>query len=75
MSEYHVSGEHLHNERDELLALISYMTAHNKQHIEELIGLAERLKGEEKKLLLQAADVYMAGTRLLERAFVLVKEK
>lgn len=64
-----VSGESV--PREELLALLRYMTGHNVSHFHELMDLAEQVREEEpavyEKLTAAAAD-YEKGNKLLAEA-------
>ena len=66
---------HEHHEavtpREELLALLKYMTGHNAAHIREMTDLAERIRTEEPAVfekLTAAAARFEEGNAVLQEA-------
>ena len=66
---------HTHKEHspEETLALLAYMTDHNKHHAEELHELAHSVAPEAAELIHAAVDEFNAGNEKLERALAILK--
>ena len=80
MSEHHHHHQehdhhhHDHGSAEEMLALLKYMTDHNRHHAEELHELAHGLDAEAAELIHQAVADYEAGNEKLVKALELLKE-
>lgn len=60
--------EHSFTSKEEQLALLSYMTEHNKHHESELHELAHEIDGSTGELIHQALSYFAKGNELLTRA-------
>ena len=65
--------EHKEHSPEEALALLSYMTAHNEHHAEELHELAHSLSGEAAELIHEAVAAFCSGNEKLEAALAILK--
>ena len=68
----HSHGDH---SPEETLALLNYMTGHNRHHAEELHELAHEMHGEAAELIHAAVDCFEAGNEKLEKALALLKKE
>lgn len=66
---------HAHKARspEKALALLSYMTEHNKHHAEELHELAHDMDAAAAELIHEAVEQFNAGNEKLEKALHLLK--
>lgn len=58
---------------EETLAVLCYMSDHNKHHAEELHELAHGVPAEAAELLHAAVELYEKGTCQLDKAIALLK--
>ena len=70
---HHHHHEHSTNDKEESLAMLTYMVEHNEHHTRELQELSQTLSGEAKLLIDKAVTEFENGTRLLADALNLLK--
>ena len=58
---------------EELVAMLTYMLAHNRHHAEELHDLAHQTDGQAAELLHAAVQEFNAGNDKLEQALAILK--
>ena len=75
MHEHIHDHEHPHKAHspEETLALLSYMTDHNKHHAEELHELAHGVSDEAAALIHEAVALFDSGNEKLEKALSILK--
>lgn len=75
MHEHNHDHEHSHKAHspEEALALLSYMTQHNKHHAEELHELAHGMGDNTAALIHEAVALFNAGNEKLEQALQMLK--
>jgi phytoene/squalene synthetase len=77
MSEHHHNHDHHHHENpspEEAKALLSYMTDHNRHHVEELLELSAALPEEIRAMVQEAAETLGKGTDQLQKALEQLEE-
>ena len=72
-------AEHDHSHEthspEEALALLRYMTDHNRHHAEELHELSHSISGEAAQLIHDAVDCFEAGNEKLDKALALLQKE
>ena len=68
----HTHGESAHSP-EEALALLNYMTDHNRHHAEELHELAHSIGGEVEAMIHDACVDFEIGNEKLEKALKILK--
>jgi hypothetical protein len=75
----HMHGhDHTHDDLttpEQKLALLSYMTEHNKSHADELHELAHSLDGDAADLVHEAVSLFEQGNEKLSAALELLKKE
>ena len=72
---HHHNHELTVHSREEAIALLKYMTEHNRQHNEELHDIAHSLGGETEELIHTACDYFSDGIEKLEAALAVLEGK
>lgn len=71
--EFHHHGhESAAHSPEEAVALLKYMTDHNRRHNEELHELAHSLPDDAQKMIHEACGCFQEGIEKLEKALALV---
>lgn len=73
MHEHDHPHPHREHSPEEALALLAYMTEHNKHHAEELHELAHSVNAAAAELIHAAVDEFNAGNEKLEKALAILK--
>ena len=69
----HEHEHHEHHSPEEAIALLNYMTQHNRHHIEELHDLAHSIEGDAESLIHDACVDFQLGCEKLDEALKLLK--
>lgn len=76
---HHHDHDHAHEgsaSPEQSVALLSYMVAHNKSHVEEMLQVAHIVENEQAhELMHEAAELLEQGNEKLAQALALLQEK